>query len=133
MKKNNSAVMQMGHERLPSHVFEWEPEDKLRRGRPRKTWISHVKVAMLNLGLTINDSLNRLLWRRCVFFSLFVGCREPLFVEKYLKKKRRRPLLSTLQHFGILVHGDSFSAYPKHGSRVTSIWDYSEDVAIPPI
>ena len=51
-------VMRMGHERLLRLVFELEPEGRRRRDRPRKTWISEIKVAMLNSSLTINDDLN---------------------------------------------------------------------------
>ena len=34
--------------RLPRLVFEWEPEDRLIRGRPKNTWISDAKMAQLD-------------------------------------------------------------------------------------
>ena len=54
---------QMGYARLPSFAFEWEPE-----GSPRKTWISDFRGSLSNRGLTINDSLNRVLYDIRVFF-----------------------------------------------------------------
>ena len=63
-------VMSTGHEGLVRNICEWESEGWRRRGRPRKTWISDVKVSMLNLCLTILDSLNGVLWHRRVFCKL---------------------------------------------------------------
>ena len=60
-------VMHMGHEKLLKFLFEWESEGGRRRRRPRKTSISNVRAAMPNRGLTINNSLNRVLWRRRIF------------------------------------------------------------------
>ena len=60
-------VMRTGHERLLRLVFVGKSESRRRRGRPRKTWTFEAKVAMLNRGLTFNDSLNRVLWRKRVF------------------------------------------------------------------
>ena len=57
----------MGHDRLPKLAFEWEFEDRRRRGKPRKIWMSGVKAAILNRDLAIIDSLKRVLSRRRVF------------------------------------------------------------------
>ena len=62
-----SHVMRIEDERFPRVVFEWEPEGRRRRSCPTKTWISDVTMTVLNLGLTINDSLNKVLLRRSVF------------------------------------------------------------------
>ena len=42
--------MRIGHKRHPKLVFKWEPENWRRKGRPKKTQILDVKVAMSNRG-----------------------------------------------------------------------------------
>jgi hypothetical protein len=36
----------MQEERLPKLIMEWIPEERRKRGRPRKTWMEGVRAAM---------------------------------------------------------------------------------------
>jgi hypothetical protein len=36
----------MQEERLPKLIMEWIPGERRKRGRPRKTWMEGVRVAM---------------------------------------------------------------------------------------
>jgi hypothetical protein len=36
----------MQEERLPKLIMEWIPEERRKRGRPRKTWMEGVQAAM---------------------------------------------------------------------------------------
>ena len=47
--------MHMGHERIPKQALEWETDGMRRKGRPKKTFISNVKVTVLNRDQSIND------------------------------------------------------------------------------
>jgi hypothetical protein len=39
-------VRRMPEERLPKLIMEWIPEERRKRGRPRKTWMEGVQAAM---------------------------------------------------------------------------------------
>jgi len=39
-------VKRMQDERLPKLIMEWIPEERRKRGRPRKTWLEGVRAAM---------------------------------------------------------------------------------------
>jgi hypothetical protein len=39
-------VKRMQEERLPNLIMEWIPEERRKRGRPRKAWMQGVRAAM---------------------------------------------------------------------------------------
>jgi hypothetical protein len=39
-------VKRMQEERLPKLIMEWIPRERIKRGRPRKTWMEGVRAAM---------------------------------------------------------------------------------------
>jgi hypothetical protein len=39
-------VKRMPEERIPKLIMEWVPEERRKRGRPRKTWMEGVQAAM---------------------------------------------------------------------------------------
>ena len=39
-------VKRMQYERLPKLIMDWIPGERRKRGRPRKTWMEGVRVAM---------------------------------------------------------------------------------------
>jgi hypothetical protein len=52
-------VKRMQEERIPKLIMEWIPGDRRKRGRPRKTWIEGVRVAMKTRHLEADQRLNR--------------------------------------------------------------------------
>jgi hypothetical protein len=39
-------VKRMPEERIPKLILEWVPDERRKRGRPRKTWMKGVHAAM---------------------------------------------------------------------------------------
>jgi hypothetical protein len=55
-------VKRMPEERIPKLILEWVPEERQKRGRPRKTWMEGVHAAMTAKGLEQNQWRNREEW-----------------------------------------------------------------------
>ena len=55
-------VKRMQEERLPKLIMEWIPEERRKRGRPRKTWMERVQAAMEKRHLEMDQWLNRKEW-----------------------------------------------------------------------
>ena len=55
-------VKRMQEERLPKLIMEWIPEERRKRGRPRKTWMEEVQAAMEKRRLETDQWLNRKEW-----------------------------------------------------------------------
>jgi hypothetical protein len=53
----------MPEERIPKLVMEWIPEERRKRGRPRKTWMAGIQAAMTTRQLEIYQWRNREEWR----------------------------------------------------------------------
>jgi hypothetical protein len=45
-------------------IWEWTPQGRRRRGRPRKTWSNNIKEAMAARDLDERDIQDRSRWRR---------------------------------------------------------------------
>jgi hypothetical protein len=56
-------VKRMPEERIPKLILEWVPEERRKRGRPRKTWMEVVQAAMTARNLEQNQWRNREEWR----------------------------------------------------------------------
>ena len=52
----------MQEERLPKLIMEWIPEERRKRGRPRKTWMEGVQAAVKTRHLETDQWLNRKEW-----------------------------------------------------------------------
>lgn len=57
-------VLRMPENRWPKRVFQWAPQGRRKRGRPRKSWNGTVTEAMEARNLEADDALNRDVWRR---------------------------------------------------------------------
>jgi hypothetical protein len=55
-------VKRTQEERLPKLIMEWIPGERGKRGRPRKTWMEGVRVAMTTRHLETDQWLNREEW-----------------------------------------------------------------------
>ena len=55
-------VKRMQEERLPKLIMEWIPEERRKRGHPRKTWMEGVQAAMKTRHLETDQWLNRKDW-----------------------------------------------------------------------
>jgi hypothetical protein len=55
-------VKRMPEERIPKLIMEWIPEERRKRGRPRKTWMEEVKAAMTTRNLEPDQWRNREEW-----------------------------------------------------------------------
>jgi len=55
-------VKRMQEERLPKLIMGWIPEERRKRGRPRKTWMEGVRAAMKTRHLEADRWLNRKVW-----------------------------------------------------------------------
>jgi hypothetical protein len=55
-------VKRMPEERIPRLILEWVPEERRKRGRPRKTWMEGVHTAMTR-NLEQDQWRNREEWR----------------------------------------------------------------------
>jgi len=53
----------MPEERIPKLIMDWIPRARRKRGRPRKTWIEGVQVAMTTRNLETDQWRNREKWR----------------------------------------------------------------------
>jgi hypothetical protein len=53
----------MPEERMPKLIMEWLPEERQKRGRPRKTWMEGVQAAMTAGNLEQGQRKNRKEWR----------------------------------------------------------------------
>jgi hypothetical protein len=56
-------VKRMPEERIPTLIMEWIPEERRKRGRPRKTWLEGVQAAMTARNLEQDQLRNREEWR----------------------------------------------------------------------
>jgi hypothetical protein len=57
-------LQRMSEERWPKKIWEWTPQGRRRRGRPRKNWSNNVKEAMAARDLDEQDIQDRSRWRR---------------------------------------------------------------------
>ena len=55
-------VKKMQDERLPKLIMEWIPGERRKRGRPRKTWMKGVRVAIKTRHLEADQWLKRKEW-----------------------------------------------------------------------
>jgi hypothetical protein len=51
IEKKRLHVKRMPEERIPKLIMEWIPWERRKRGRPRKTWMEGVQVAMTTRNL----------------------------------------------------------------------------------
>src|SRR5215468_9064438 len=56
-------VKRMPEDRIPKLIMEWIPEERRKRGRPRKTWMEGVQAAMKTRNLEPDRWRNREEWR----------------------------------------------------------------------
>lgn len=56
-------VQRMGEQRWPTKVLRWNPSNRRKRGRPRKSWREEVKHAMEGRGLGAKDWRDRRRWK----------------------------------------------------------------------
>jgi hypothetical protein len=56
-------VKRMSEDRIPKLILEWAPEERRKRGRPRKTWMEGVHAAMTARNLEQDQRRNREEWR----------------------------------------------------------------------
>ena len=56
-------IKRMPEERIPKLIMEWTPEERRKRGRPRKTWMEEVQAAMISRNLEPDQWRNREEWR----------------------------------------------------------------------
>jgi hypothetical protein len=56
-------VKMMTEERMPKLIMEWIPEERRKRGRPRKTWMEGAQAAMTARNLEPDQWINREEWR----------------------------------------------------------------------
>jgi hypothetical protein len=56
-------VKRMPEERIPKLIMEWIPEERRKRGCPRKTWMEGVQAAMTSRNLEQDEWRNREEWR----------------------------------------------------------------------
>jgi hypothetical protein len=56
-------VKKMPEERIPKLILEWVPEERRKRGRPRKTWMEGIQAAMTARNLEQDEWRNREEWR----------------------------------------------------------------------
>jgi hypothetical protein len=53
----------MPEERIQKLIMKWIPNEKRKRGRPRKTWMEGVQLAMTARSLEADQWRNREEWR----------------------------------------------------------------------
>jgi IS5 family transposase len=56
-------VKRMLEERIPKLIMEWIPEERRKRGRPRKTWTEGIQAAMTARNLEQDQWRHREEWR----------------------------------------------------------------------
>jgi hypothetical protein len=56
-------VKRMPEKRIRKLIMEWIPEERRKRGRPRKTWMEGVQAAMTARNLEQDPWRNREKWR----------------------------------------------------------------------
>ena len=56
-------VRRIPEERITELIMEWIPRERRERGRPRKTWMEGVQVAMTTRNLEPDKWRNREEWR----------------------------------------------------------------------
>jgi hypothetical protein len=62
----------MPEERIPKLIMEWIPEERRKRGRPKKTWMEGVQAAMTARNLEQDQ------WRNSEEWCLVSGRRRQL-------------------------------------------------------
>jgi len=65
----------MPEERIPKLIMEWIPQERRKKGRPRKTWMERVQSAMTTRNLEPDQWGNREEWR------LVSGRRRQLLIK----------------------------------------------------
>jgi hypothetical protein len=55
-------VKRMPEERIPKLIMKWIPEERRRRGRPRKMWIAGIQAALTTRNLEPDQWRNREEW-----------------------------------------------------------------------
>jgi len=55
-------VERMDPTRLPKIMFNWKPEGRKKRGRPRRTWKDGIYTAMSERDLKVGEWNNRKQW-----------------------------------------------------------------------
>jgi hypothetical protein len=55
-------IMLMPEERIPKLIMEWKPQERRKRGRPRKTWMEGVQAVMTTRNLEPDQWRNREEW-----------------------------------------------------------------------
>jgi hypothetical protein len=56
-------IKRMPEERIPKLAMEWIPQERRKRGCPRKTWMEGVQAAMTTRNLEPDQWRNREEWR----------------------------------------------------------------------
>jgi ribosomal protein L20 len=56
-------VKRMPEDRIPKLILEWVPEERRKRGRPRKAWIEGINAATRARNLEQDQWRNREKWR----------------------------------------------------------------------
>ena len=54
--------MLLPEERIPKLIMEWKPQERRKRGRPRKTWMEGVQAVMTTKNLEPDQWRNREEW-----------------------------------------------------------------------
>jgi hypothetical protein len=65
-------VKRMPEDIIPKLIMEWIPQERMKRGRPRKTWMEGVKAAMTTRNLEIDQ------WRNSEEWCVVSGRRRQL-------------------------------------------------------
>jgi hypothetical protein len=52
----------MPEDRIPKSIMDWIPEERRKRGRPRKTWMEGVQASMTVRNLEQDQWRNRKEW-----------------------------------------------------------------------
>ena len=56
-------VLRMDEDRWPKQLYQWKPDRKRKRGRPKTTWKENMMAAINSRGLNIEDAQDRRLWK----------------------------------------------------------------------
>ena len=56
-------VCREGNDRWPKRLLEWTPLERMKRGRPRQTWMEGIRNATAQRNLKDGDWKDRKVWK----------------------------------------------------------------------